>query len=39
LRIGNYITRSPEGSPTPVRMPEIASVQGEKIVAEPWSGA
>jgi len=39
LRIGNYITRSPEGNPTPVRMPEIASVQGEKIVAEPWSGA
>ena len=39
LRIGNYITRSPEGGSVPVRVPEIASVQGEKIVAEPWSGA
>ena len=39
LRIGNRITRSPEGRPPQIRVPEIASVQNEEIIAEPWSGS
>jgi septum site-determining protein MinC len=39
LRIGNRIARSPEGRPPQIKVPEIASVQDEEIVAEPWSGS
>lgn len=36
IRIGSHIARSPGGS-RPPRMPEIASVQEERIVVEGWS--
>jgi len=39
LRIGNHIARSPEGRPPQIKVPEIASVQNDEIVAEPWSGS
>lgn len=37
LRIGNHIARSPEEGPRHPGVPEIARVQGEGIVVEPWS--
>jgi septum site-determining protein MinC len=37
LRIGNHIARSPEGEPRDPGMPEMARVQGDGIVVEPWS--
>jgi septum site-determining protein MinC len=37
LRIGNYIARSPEEDPRHPAVPEMARVQGEGIVVEPWS--
>ena len=36
LRIGDYITRSPTDDTEHDIMPEMASVQGGQIVAEPW---
>jgi len=36
LRIGNYIARAPEGREGLPERPEMASVQGGEIVAEPW---
>ena len=38
LRIGNYIARSPGDEAGQLVMPEMASVQDEQIVAEPWKG-
>jgi septum site-determining protein MinC len=37
LRIGNYIARSPEEEPRDPGVPEIARVQGDGIIVEPWS--
>jgi septum site-determining protein MinC len=37
LRIGNHIARSPEQEPRNPDVPEVARVQGEGIVVEPWS--
>jgi septum site-determining protein MinC len=37
LRIGNHIARSPEEEPREPGVPEIARVQGDGIVVEPWS--
>jgi septum site-determining protein MinC len=37
LRIGNHIARSPEEQPRDPGVPEIARVQGDGIVVEPWS--
>jgi septum site-determining protein MinC len=37
LRIGNHIARSPEEDPQHPGVPEMARVQGEGIVVEPWS--
>ena len=36
LRIGSHIARSPGGEPGRRILPEIASVQGDQIVAKPW---
>jgi septum site-determining protein MinC len=36
LRIGNHIARTPEGREDVPERPEMASVQGGEIVAEPW---
>ncbi len=36
LRIGSHIARSPGGEPGHRILPEIASVQGDQIVAKPW---
>jgi septum site-determining protein MinC len=36
LRIGNYIARAPEGRGGLPEQPEMASVQGGEIIAEPW---
>jgi septum site-determining protein MinC len=37
LRIGNHIARSPEQEPRNPGVPEMARVQGDGIVVEPWS--
>jgi septum site-determining protein MinC len=37
LRIGNHIARSPEEEPRDPGVPEIARVQGDGIIVEPWS--
>lgn len=37
LRIGNRIARSPEGEPREDGIPEIARVQDDGILVEPWS--
>lgn len=37
LRIGDYIARAPADDDTPDFVPEIASIQGGQIVAEPWN--
>jgi len=36
LRIGGHIARSPGGEPGRRVLPEVASVQGDQIVAKPW---
>jgi septum site-determining protein MinC len=36
LRIGGHIARSPGGEPGRGILPEVASVQGDQIVAKPW---
>ena len=36
LRIGSHIARSPGGEPGRRVLPEVASVQGDQIVAKPW---
>ena len=36
LRIGSHIARSPGGEPGRRILPEVASVQGDQIVAKPW---
>jgi septum site-determining protein MinC len=36
LRIGSHIARSPGGEPGQRILPEVASVQGDQIVAKPW---
>jgi len=36
LRIGGHIARSPGGEPGRRILPEVASVQGDQIVAKPW---
>ena len=36
LRIGSHIARSPGGGPGRRILPEVASVQGDQIVAKPW---
>jgi septum site-determining protein MinC len=36
LRIGSHIARSPGGEPDRHILPEVASVQGDQIVAKPW---
>ncbi len=36
LRIANLIARTPEDEETPVQIPEIAHIEGEYIVVEPW---
>jgi septum site-determining protein MinC len=36
LRIGSHIARSPGGEPGRHILPEVASVQGDQIVAKPW---
>lgn len=36
LRIANLIARTPEDEETPVQIPEIAYIEGEYIVVEPW---
>jgi len=36
LRIGGHIARSPGGEPGHRILPEVASVQGDQIVAKPW---
>jgi septum site-determining protein MinC len=36
LRIGSHIARSPGGEPGHRILPEVASVQGDQIVAKPW---
>jgi septum site-determining protein MinC len=36
LRIGNHIARTPEGREGLPEQPEMASVQDDEIVAEPW---
>jgi len=38
LRIGSHIARSPGGEPGRRILPEVASVQGDQIVAKPWGG-
>lgn len=38
LRIGNYIARAPAEDADHELLPEMASVQGDQIVAEPWNG-
>jgi septum site-determining protein MinC len=37
LRIGSHIARSPEGEPRAEDIPEIARVQDDGILVEPWS--
>ncbi len=37
LRIGNHIARSPEDEPRDPGLPEVARVQGDGIIVEPWS--
>jgi septum site-determining protein MinC len=37
LRIGNHIARSPDGEPGVQGIPEVALVQENGIVVEPWS--
>ncbi len=37
LRIGSRIARSPEGEPREQEIPEIARVQDDSILVEPWS--
>ena len=36
LRIGSHIARSPGGEPGGRILPEVASVQGDQIIAKPW---
>jgi septum site-determining protein MinC len=38
LRIGNYSARAPAEDADHELLPEMASVQGDQIVAEPWNG-